>query len=221
MTDRHPQIFASHHLGLLRGAAWVAILALLAGVAEWMVDAWVMEYALDISSMWLFAGGAALFAGTQSFLNSSVRVVIEEKGIRVSQGPELLTGRSKLILWDRIHTATLLSPPRHRSWFHRLLYRSQGDVLNLQYRSPERKMLAVPVHLHLGGLDEITPLIDAVERHAGPAWKVAVADWFGTGERIEFDEIRIITDQIESGERRKMLPESSSGESGTDVSPST
>lgn len=208
MSEHPVSIYATPHLGTLRVAAWTAVVAFTLGLLEWVADAWIMEYALEGSTMWLLCGGAALFAGCNAFFSSSIRVVIEEGGIRTSHGPEILTGRSTFVPWESIHTARITSPPRHRSWFHRLLYQGRGDTLYLLYRSRKRRMLAVPLPIPLNGLDDLSDLLRDVEARADLTWKIDGGD-FDVGRRIDFEGAERIAVQIESNARTALLPEPS------------
>ncbi len=186
---QNPQtrVFATRHINVLRGALFSAVAALAAGLVELFSDAWIMEYAIG-SPMILIVAGFAVISGCNAFLQGSVRIEIGEDHLRVSQGYRLLTGRWITVPWHQIHTATLVLSPGERGVVYRYLHRHVRDSVTLQYRWPERKMVAVPLAIPLGGFGGVPDLLKWIEQKAGPNWKVYQGG-LGAGERSSGREV--------------------------------
>jgi len=179
--------FATRHINVLRGAVLSVLAAMAVGLIELLSDAWVMEYAVN-SWMILIVAGFAVISGCIAFLRESVRIEIGETHLRVSTGHRLLTGRWITVPWDQIHTATLTLSPGERGTIYRYFDRGVRDSVTLQYRWPERKMVAVPLPIPLGGLHGVPDLLRWIEQKAAPAWKVYQGG-LGSGERSNGREV--------------------------------
>lgn len=177
-----PKTWRTNNLPVVRGAVIAAVLALLAGFADWVSDAWVMEYGLDAVGMMLMSGGFAAIAGCSHYLRSSAEVELGETTLRLRSGWNLVNGRWSVVRWDRIHSATVTAP---RSM--RFLSRAQ-PMITLFYRSPEKKMMAVPLLLPIGNLDRVVELLREIESRTDLVWKLHEGG-IDSGKRVELDDL--------------------------------
>ncbi len=171
----------SNNITALRGAALAGVIALLIGVIDWVTDAWVADYGLDISIMVLISLGYGIFAAAGYFARTSIEVVFEEERLRFRTGMELLTNKWKSVPYDMIHTGTLVQS--------KSILAQVSATITLHYRAPQRKMMAVPLHLPLAHIDDPVSFFDELAKRIDVTWKEGKGE-FDSGERKKLSDVR-------------------------------
>ena len=176
-----PAYFRSRNIPALRGAALAALITLLIGIVEWVTDAWVADYGLDVTTMILMSLGYGFFSAARYFARTSIEIELEEERLRFRTGAELLTKKWRSVPYELFHTAGVIKAQK------KLLRVS--PMIVLLYHSPKRKMMAVQLTIPLTHIDNPLELFDALAARIDVTWKEKKGE-LDTGVTVQRSEAR-------------------------------
>ncbi len=156
--------FRSNNISALRGGAVVAGMVLFWSLFE--AVGFATDFADGLAPLWmiLLPVGLALMMGVGHVLQSSVEVIVEEERIRIRHGWDILSRKWRSVRLMHVHSADLaLSESRNQVF---------APGLELRYRWPEKKMMAVPLRIPLAHIKDRADLVIAIGERIDVQWRL-------------------------------------------------